>query len=467
MPVSALRWLRPVRRAGRCWVSPEHRDWLDSLGLRTARDFLVLPGIVVSGHIGRNVSRVNLGGVTPYLKREHRIRLRDRLRSWQDGFGWASLSAREAAVLRRLEDHHLPVPKRLAAGECDGAGFLLLEAAESAMEIRALPAVGNDLAEWLGRIIAKIHAAGVDQPDLFAKHVLVCSQTLAITILDWQRAVVRRRVSWSNRVRGLAGLRATAPSESVSDATWAVLLAGYLDESARDIGNGPSPERLREWIESVAAKLRRRRAIASQRLPTIPVRQELMRIGGERVCAIPEVAPAFEGDTAIAALYDRSADGSTILLPGGRRGLLRVGRYVLPFGRWWQNLRGRAWRSPELRAARLLFHLERHGITAPKLLAYGHTTPFAAPASSFLLSEPPTAGPLELGDAPAAHELLDQVHQAGCRLSGFTARGEPFGVDGGRVVIRDINLIRLARWLTPRQVHRDRSRLDAFFRGLR
>jgi tRNA A-37 threonylcarbamoyl transferase component Bud32 len=435
--------------------------------LRTARDFLALPGIVVSGHVGRNVSRVDLGGVTAYLKREHRVRLRDRLRSWQDGFGWVSLSDREATVLRRLEEYDLPGPKWLAAGECDGAGFLLLEAAESTTELRALRAVGHDLAERLSRIIAKIHAAGVDQPDLFAKHVLVCPQTLAITILDWQRAVLRPRVSWSNRVRGLAALRATASSESVSDPAWAALVAGYLNESARDTGIGPSPRRFHESIESAAANLCRRRGIAAQRLTTGPVNQELVRIGCERVCAIPEVAHAFESETAIAAIYDRTADGSTILLPGGRRGLLRVRRYALPFARWWQALRGRTWRSPELRAARLLFHLERHGIAAPKLLGYGQMAPPLAPASSFLLSEPPTAGPLEPGVATAARELLKVLHEAGCRLSGLGPRGEPFGVDGGRVVIRDVNRIRLAKRLTPRQVRRDRSRLDAFFRGQR
>src|SRR5438874_9886549 len=96
------------RRSGPCWVNPDHHDWLESLGLRTADEFLALPGVVVSGHVGRNVSRVEFGGAVAYLKREHRVRARDRFRSWRDGFGWVSVSAREAAVLRRLEVHHLP-----------------------------------------------------------------------------------------------------------------------------------------------------------------------------------------------------------------------------------------------------------------------------------------------------------------------------------------------------------------------
>src|SRR4051812_46146762 len=120
MPVSLLRPVRLARGRDRCNIRPECRDLLDTLGLRTARDFLALPGVVVSGHVGRNVSRVELGGTIAYLKREHRVRLRDRFRSWRDGFGQASISAREAAVLRRLDDHGLPGPKWLAYGEADG-----------------------------------------------------------------------------------------------------------------------------------------------------------------------------------------------------------------------------------------------------------------------------------------------------------------------------------------------------------
>src|SRR5689334_6914108 len=101
MPASLPGLRRLVRRSAALWVRPDCRDRFDALGLRTARDFLDLPGVVVSGHVGRNVSRVDLGGTTAYLKREHRVRLRDRFRSWRDGFGCASISAREAAVLRR------------------------------------------------------------------------------------------------------------------------------------------------------------------------------------------------------------------------------------------------------------------------------------------------------------------------------------------------------------------------------
>jgi hypothetical protein len=463
MPVNALGWLGLARRAGDCWICPGRRDWLESLGLRTARDFLALPGIVVSGHVGRNVSRVDLGGTTAYLKREHLIRTRDRLRSWRDGFGWTSLSAREAAVLDRLERHDLPLPRPLALGEVDGQGFLLLEASGATLDIRGLVPLPPAVAERLGRIIARLHAAGVDQPDLFSKHVLACPRTLRFTILDWQRAVLRRQVNWRRRARGLAALRATFPRGS--DPAWEVLMAAYLDECA---GQGtPPPAGLPDHVAAIAAGLSRRRGIASQRLrTTAPVSQELVRIGGERVCAVPEVAGALQADSATAALYDQAADGRSLSLPDGRRGQLQVRRYRLPFARWWAALRGRSWRSPELRAARLLFHLERHGIPAPKLLAYGQTVPAMAPARAFLLVEPLVARPIGRGDAASARHLLDRLHDAGCRLTAIGPNGEPFGMTR-RAIVRDVHRVQLVKRLTTGRARRDRNLLDAFFRGLR
>src|SRR4051812_8124854 len=161
MPVEALRLGRLTNRGSQLMVRPESAEWLAAQGLERADDFLQLPGVVVSGHVGRNVSRVEIGGRTAYLKREHRIRWRDRFRSWLMGFGWVSMSAREAAVLRRLDECGLPGPKWLAFGEAHGQGFLAVEAADNAVELRSLPQVTIRLAERIGQTIACIHAAGI------------------------------------------------------------------------------------------------------------------------------------------------------------------------------------------------------------------------------------------------------------------------------------------------------------------
>jgi hypothetical protein len=465
MPVSALRPVRLIRTRDHCQIRPESRDWLEALGLRTARDFLSLPGVVVSGHVGRNVSRVDIGGITAYLKREHRVRLRDRFRSWRNGFGWSSISAREAAVLRRLDERDLPGPKWLAHGEAHGQAFLLLEAAERTVDLRSLAPAADGLAAHLGRTIARLHAAAIDQPDLFVKHVLIRPDDLAVTILDWQRAVLCRQIPWPKRVRSLAALRATAPPDVFPDATWDRLLAAYLAEAAR---NGPAGSDLRARVERQARALLRRGGIRSQRAVSgAAAAQELVRIDGERACVIPELANDLKDESAVATLYDRANDGRLISLSGGRPGFLRVARYPVPFGRWSAAVRGRSWRSRELRAARLLFHLERHGIPGPKLLAYGQTVPAFAPARSFVLSGPPAGDPVSADDAAAVRALLDRLHAAGCRLVDVSPAGEPFGMAGGEPVIRDVGGLRLTKRLTRSQMQRGRARLDAFFRGRR
>src|SRR5206468_7240170 len=81
------------------------RSRVVALGMPSLRELMELPGVVVSGHVGRNVSRVVLGEETVYIKREHRVRWRDRLRSFLDGFGPVSVSEREYRVIRRLREH--------------------------------------------------------------------------------------------------------------------------------------------------------------------------------------------------------------------------------------------------------------------------------------------------------------------------------------------------------------------------
>jgi tRNA A-37 threonylcarbamoyl transferase component Bud32 len=465
MPVSAVRAFGMSRRTDRCFIRPECREWLEAAGLRTAADFLSLPGVVVSGHIGRNVSRIEIAGATAYLKREHHVRIRDRFRSWRDGFGWQSVSAREAAVLRRLDEYQLPGPRWLAHGEAGGTAFLLVAAVEGAVDLRSVRHSGRSLPERLGRVVARLHAAGVDQPDLFAKHILIQPDTDRITILDWQRAVLRAAVPWRARIRTLAALVATVGEVEFRPDAVNRLVAAYRAAAAALGGRIPSPVRLAREVDRQVASLVRRRGIRSQRAPAVV--QELVRIAGETVCAIPGVASELGTREAIARLYDPAGDGSLVTLSAGRTGVLRVRAGGLRAARWLAALRGRAWRSPELRVARLLFHLERFSIPGPKLLAYGQRSAGFHAAGSFVLYEPRTAGPLRAGDRPAAGELLARLHAVGCRLTGVGDEGGPFGVEGGAVVVRDIGSLRLVRAVSARQARRDMTRLETYFAGCR
>src|SRR5207302_2205599 len=150
---------------------------------------LGLPGEVVGGQPDGHVVRVAVGWggrrVVAFLKREHRVPLRDRLTNLRDGYGWVSKSEREGRLLRDLRRAALPVPRWLAHGE-DGHGraFLLVRAVPGAVDLRAFlarvgdwrPTLRRELAHRLGVLLARVHAAGFDCPDLSSKHVLVRSR---------------------------------------------------------------------------------------------------------------------------------------------------------------------------------------------------------------------------------------------------------------------------------------------------
>jgi len=432
-----------------------------ALGMLSLREFLELPGIVVSGHVGRNVSRVVVGDETAYLKREHRVRWRDRLRSLLDGFGPVSVSEREFRVIRRLREHGLPAPQPLARGEVDARAFLLLAEADGAVELRRLPRVDSELAARLGRIVAAIHNAGVDQPDLFAKHFLVNPDTSHVTILDWQRAMLRDVVPWSNRVRSLAAFRATCSDRLLPLESWRAFVTAYGDGRAI-----AEIDRLVREVESIAATLRHKPSIRSQ-LVSPTTEQELVRIGGETVCVIPSLAVEIEQPGIIASLYDPSNNGRTIHFQDGRAGTLTVTRHRNPLSRWAAAARGKTWRSSELWTARLLFHLERYGMPAPRLLGYGQSINGVSSAGSFVLTEPRTGRPPTPADGEHLRELLDRLHTIGCCLERIGTRGEPFAIDGSIAIVGDVRNLRLNRRLSARRMARDHCLLETFLGGWR
>src|SRR5262245_37247451 len=99
----------------RLFIHPRYRDWLQRLGLRAAEDFLGLSGVIVCGHPDRNVARIRLqdGGqaISLFLKKEHRVRLRDRLAHLLGGFGFVSKTYKEKALLSELARRHIAAPE--------------------------------------------------------------------------------------------------------------------------------------------------------------------------------------------------------------------------------------------------------------------------------------------------------------------------------------------------------------------
>ena len=76
-------------------INPRYERLLEERQLATAVDFLEMPYVIICGHPDRNVSRVTLGTgsdtVRAFLKKEHRVRWRDRLANACTGFGFFSI----------------------------------------------------------------------------------------------------------------------------------------------------------------------------------------------------------------------------------------------------------------------------------------------------------------------------------------------------------------------------------------
>jgi heptose I phosphotransferase len=434
--------VRPRRRRGFVEVNPRYRGLLLRHGLTAPADFLDLSAVIVSGHPGRNVARLTLanapGTVTLYLKREHPVSWAVRLANFFAGFGLVSLSLREAKVLRALPQAGIDGPEWVAAGEDEhGRAFLLLRGVDGAVELRSLlgaerdPTGREQLAQALGAALAKLHAAGFDHPDLYAKHVLVDPDYLEIVFLDWQRSRRRRSVSRSARARDLAALNATVGSDLASARERLACLFAYASF------NGQTGEETRALARAVlarSARLLARRHVREKRQPPAAA-QQWVPLGTGELC----VSPAFHGLHPARPEW-LSLDGPAgprgepvwrceVPLHGGARGVL-VRRRARSFVRsLWDRLRLRPLSSPEQGQASLLLRLERYGVRVPRVLALGYRRGRFGLVDSLLLTEsvadaePLTDWVEREWDEDVRRSVLSQVggmlrrlHEACCHL---------------------------------------------------
>jgi heptose I phosphotransferase len=380
-------------------INPRYRDLLARHGLACAERLAALPGLIVTGHPGRNVSLVALGDGTAYLKREHRVLWRDRLRSAVAGFGFASLAVREARTLAALRAAGVACPEWVAAGEDDrGRAFLLLAALPGAVDLRqylrdrarAEPGARCRFARRLGAALAGIHEAGFDHPDLYAKHVLVEPATGECYFLDWQRSRRRRCVGWRRRARDLAALDATLAEEFATGRERLACLRGYLEAAPP----GQARRLARAFARAIrdrAARLLRYGHVRKERdSPPPAAGQGVLWLDGEALCVTQEFWQELGGEVpAWLPLpgVGRGTSRRAVALPGGRRGLLVRRCCDRPLAWLWCALRRRPLLSPELRDAGTFFRRQKHGRAAPRVLAFGQRRPRPWRTESFLLTE--------------------------------------------------------------------------------
>jgi tRNA A-37 threonylcarbamoyl transferase component Bud32 len=453
------------------WIEfhPHFRERLAARGLLTAESLLALPGEIVSGHPDRHVVRVDWPGFSGYLKRQHYFGWRERLKQRIAGFGWSSRSVREARLLRELEKEGFACPQWVAVGE-DGNGraFLLVEELRDSVNLRDLlsdssltPHDRSRLAERLGQAVAELHAAGFSTPDLTAKHVFVSPETFAITLIDWQSA---RRTPEAQRAGKGAALpwdaRRAAGALAALDASLSDALAdrrvrlrclwAYARVQRRSRTAIPRFSELARLVSAHSQRARQRRSIRDQRQTPVTGAQRLVWVSGEAVCAIPEIAATWPKPAVAPPFYSNESNESPIRLqlPDGRVAELIRGRSFAPFERLVAAIRGKSWRSPGVKLGRVLFHLQRYGIPAPQLYAFGQKA-----HEWFVLYEPPSGKRIhdwlaDASDKSIRKEVFDQVElllrllrESGCQVKA----GEPlFWVsEEGRVMVGGIRALQL------------------------
>ncbi len=380
----------------------DRRAWLRALHLTDVEHFFELDALIVSGHPGRHVGRLVLGeGAeqrTVYLKREHGVRWLTRFLNFLSGFGWVSRPVREAQVLEASERDGLPGPRWLATGEDSrGRAFVMIEEVPGASSLmtalQARPAgpARRQLASRLGATLARLHEAGFFHRDLYAKHVLVSEPEGELCLLDWQRAWRGAWINHAGRIRDLACLHATLPDDLAGPRDRLACLRAYLGER----GDRHALRLLLAEVEEMAFQLRQRRHIREKRQPPTVSQQAWISLDGEALSITPALAEMSAGQSLDWLSLDRQPlpNGQTrtqrwLMLPGGQRvQLVRQRERIRWWQRWWGRLVRRPILTPQQRQTTLLWRLERHGVTAPRVLAEGQRQ-HGAWVDSFLLCEP-------------------------------------------------------------------------------
>jgi tRNA A-37 threonylcarbamoyl transferase component Bud32 len=447
-------------------ILPRYASLFRRRGWDSASSFLSWTGILVNQHRNRQVEQVTLEPEAParaaaslagaagsnvrfFLKKEYAVCWRDRFRNAWHGFGWCSTAVREAAILQALRAASIGCPEVVALGEDRGQAFVLLGDESAMTELRAfLPTLSSDeecrrLAEALGRELARMHDAGFDHPDLFAKHILVAppkggtpasggvpplgGPTFRFCILDWQRARRRRAVSWRLRCRDLAVLDATLHGALASARLRLRCLHAYV--RALSVQEGRPLGRLARQIRRQAERLGKNRHIREIGQLAVPAsNQQFVSLRGGRLLVVRSYYEKLGGQLpgwltrisepdATARIYEESRAAAS-------------GSEGLSLQSWPASASSRG--IPPL--AHTLFRLQRFGVPAPRLLAVG----FSA-ERVYLLAESATTVPLAEAFAKASVPLrarmlrqagwiVRQIHEAGYSLPAGDAWERRLGV---------------------------------------
>lgn len=403
------------------WVDREYstvvaRHRLDNLEAIFARGDLVP---VAARHRRRETSRLGIeephGRQTFYVKREQRLRWRDRLRGLTHLRIDGTKARHEFEILRRLAGSGIRCPRPIVCLEQGWArprGCLVLEELSDFEPLnqylaQSPPEPGRREALFLALAheVARLHATGVDQPDLYADHVYVAprgADRWEVAFLDFQRSGQFAALPLACRIRDLAALVATCPPRLVGPDDWHVFFDAYLLEC----GLEAEAARIVAGVERAVERLLTNRRIweiresdtqthrAFRRLDPVEPghlwidrrdRPYLERAGLGSFAAIH----ATRRGTRLRALADRENRRIEWIGEDGQPQAAYLKRHRVRTWRTW--LRARLGLGPGSSAgtieARNVARLSRAGIAAMRLVAYGQKLRRDGWLESFVLTD--------------------------------------------------------------------------------
>ncbi|MBX7167271.1 MAG: hypothetical protein K1X74_13155 [Pirellulales bacterium] len=403
------------------WIDPEYRSWLAGHGLDRLATIAARTdtNVVSEGHRGRCTKRLVVRGPAPatlYLKLETRTPWKDLVAHAVGGRGWWTKARTEFEVLRYLRGQGILAPRPLA---CFQNGFPRPQACLVLAELQGFQTLHESLAAArgagnerrtlftrVGREIARLHATGVAQPDLYSSHVWVgTASPRPIAFIDLQRSVRRRTVSRRERLRDLAALFATLPPRLADEGDRRELCRAYLDAGGHPARPADADQLLAE-IELRCQRLLRRRKIweiresdtdahrSVHRLASIDQGrmwidrdyQELLAANG--LASFQAMMNTARG-TQLRALRDRENWRLELhAAHAATQGAYLKKHHIRTASTW---ARARVGLGPRASAGRIeaenVARLQRGGIAAMRLLAYGEQLHENGRFESFVLTE--------------------------------------------------------------------------------
>lgn len=375
---------------------------------------------LVTVHRGRVTLRRELGGDgqcrVVYIKRECGTPLRYRFSHLLAGRGAWSKARAEFEILRQLQGAGIHCPRPIA---CVQRGFwrtrapLVLDALKGTQPLNAYLAAGTldsgqaDRERFftaLGREVARLHAEGFCQPDLYSNHVHVSELAAGWTFafLDFQRSVRRRRLLLKHRVRDLAALVATLPPRLAGQRDLEVFFDSYLADSSLEEQIGL----VRAGVEQHVACLLKLRKIweiresdtceprPDQRLETVQAgtmwidRRYRAQLEGSGLASFESMMSTSRGKL-LRALPDRENWRIDLAHPGAEhRGAYLKKHHVRTAGTILRSKLGSGpGETPGRVEARNVARLTRGGIAAMRLIAFGEKLHSDGLLESFVLTE--------------------------------------------------------------------------------